>query len=106
MLMVSCCHRGGDTKGRQGRAVFIFNLLSLPNTLCQQEKNPPSSRGSEDEERKVRNGPLDHVLPHNPFKSSLGPPPPERLVPRDRGGAGRGAQGGAEAPLPLPPHLQ
>lgn len=80
--MVSCCYqtdRGGETKGRRGGLSFYFNLPSLPNTLALRE-NPPSSRGSEDEERKIRNGPFDHALSPSLlqpllFQTTLGPPP-------------------------------
>lgn len=56
----------------------------------------------------MRNGPFDHILPHNPFslhffKSRLGPPPSECLVPRAE--VGLGEEHTAESPGSTVPHL-
>lgn len=62
---------GGETKG-QGVGFIIFNLPLLLNTLyLSRRENPPSSRGSEDEERHMRNSPLDHGLLTAPFQPQL-----------------------------------
>lgn len=68
----------GEIKGQGVGFIIFFNLPSLPNTLyLSRRENPPSSRGSEHEERKVRNGPFNHALPPPPasphsFKLRLG----------------------------------
>lgn len=53
----------------------------------------------------MRNGPLDHILPHNPFsphffQSSLGPPPSEGLVPRAEVGLGEEHTAGRGSTVP------
>lgn len=114
-MVVSSCYQtdgGGEQRGR-GWFFFFFNLPSLPNTLyLSRRENPPSSRGSEDEERKVRNGPSDHPTP--PLQPPL-LPTEARAPPHLKSAWSLGKEmelgeehkvGIIEISLPCPPRLQ
>lgn len=65
-LPVTRLIEGRGNKRAGGGFYYFLNLPSLPNTLIwQEEKNPPSSRGSEDEGKKHEKWPLwSYPTPH------------------------------------------
>lgn len=72
VLMVSCCYQIGEGTQRAGVGCFIFNLLSLPNTLSIEKIHRAPGAGAV-ETRKEKGG-MAPLIPHF-FRSSLGPSP-------------------------------
>lgn len=104
MLMVSCCYQIGEGTQRAGVGCFIFNLLSLPNTLSIRE-NPPSSRGSEDGKESEEWPLWSCPTPLLQIKSRTSTLPYECLVPRKEL-AGTGEEHSGQRRPHSPFHLQ